>query len=176
MEEIFAQPQPSHNHWVIKIPNFFKFYGKARIDIILYKDWLLQTKNKLQANAAYMPTKSLKMSYIQSFVANNALAQISSRISDNVAKPFKSAKEMLKILIAGFGNANKKKEARAVYKSLRQGTKEFSSFWAEFQKLTQLLNHSDETLIADLIEKSNAFIQRQLSTGEQQPINFIKLT
>ena len=106
------------------------------MDKVLYKDWLLKMRNKLRANDSYMPTKFLKMSYIQSFVADNALSQISSRIGDDATRLFSTAKEMLDVLTAGFGNPNENEEARASYRSLRQGTKEFSVFWAEFQCLS----------------------------------------
>ena len=112
-----------------------------------------------------MPTESLKILYIQSLLADNALGQVSARLGKDSTRPFTSAKEILKVLTAGFGNANEVEEARAAYRSLCQSTRDFSSFWAEFQRLSQLLDHSNGTLIADLIEKSSASIQRQLSTG-----------
>lgn len=165
----------SHKARVIKILDSPKFHKKPAINLIPYKNWLLQVKNKLRANKSYMPTEFYKMSYIQSLVANNALVQISTQIGDNAMWSFTTVKEMFDVLTARFNNLNEKKKARSVYRSLRQGTRDFNFFWIEFQKLSQLLNYSNETLIADLIKKVNALIQRQLSTGKHQPTNFLKL-
>ena len=65
-----------------------------------------------------MLTKFLKIFYIQSLIADNALLQISTRIGKDVIKPFTTFKEMLKILTAKVGNPNEKKEAGAAYRFL----------------------------------------------------------
>ena len=125
-------------------------------------------QRNLHANGTYMPTEFLKMSYIQGLVADNALAQISSRLDDDATRPFTTAKEMPDVLTASFGNINKnfeKQEARGAYRFLCQGTRDFSSFWAEFQRFTQELDHSEATLIDELIEKSHYSIRRKLATA-----------
>lgn len=66
-------------------------------------------KNKLRANDSYMSTKFFKILYIQNLVADNALAQINTQINDNTTRLFTIAKKILIILIARFGNFNKKK-------------------------------------------------------------------
>ena len=80
---------------------------------------------------------------------------------------------MFEVLTAAFGNANKKQEARANYRGLRQGDQAFSVFWAEFYRLSQDLDHSEATLIDDLIEKSHHSIQNQLATGGEDPTDLI---
>lgn len=129
----------------------------------------------MRANEVYMPTESLKISYVQSLVADNALAQLSARLQEDAMRPFATAKIMFDVLTAGFGNPNRKQKARAAYRSLRQGTREFSSFWAEFRRLAQDLNHSEETLIDDLSDKCHYSIQRQLATGEEDPTDLVQL-
>ena len=62
-----------------------------------------------------------------------------------------TADEMFKVLTAAFGNANQKQEDHAAYQLLNQGTRDFSLFWAEFQRLAQDLDLSEETKISDLI-------------------------
>ena len=62
---------------------------------------------------------------------------------------------MLEVLTAAFSNANEKQEARAKYRGLRQEDQAFSTFWAEFYRLSQDLDHSEATLIDDLIKKSH---------------------
>ena len=89
-------------------------------------------KNKLRANDSYMPIKFFKMLYIQSFMAGNALVQISTRIGKHATKPFTNFKKMLEVLTAGFDNLNEKKKAKAAYKLLRQGTRKFNLCWTKF--------------------------------------------
>ena len=147
-----AAPKPcGHGARLIKIPDPPKFYGKPAIDSISYKDWLLQIWNKLRANEAYMPNKFLKISYIVSLVADKALAQLRAQLEENATRSFTTAKELLEVLTVAFGNVNRKQEACSEYRSLYQGTGDFRSFWAEFQRLASELDHSEATLIEDLI-------------------------
>ena len=48
-------------------------------------------------------------------------------------------------------------------------------FWAEFQKLSQELNHSNKILIDDLIKKCNYLIKKQLANKDQHLSNFLEL-
>lgn len=122
----------SYKTKMIEIPDAPKFHEKLAIDLILYKNWLLEIKSKLQANKNYILTESLKMSYIQNLMADKALAQISTQIGDNATQLFTTAKKLLNMLTARFDNPNEKEKTKAAYRSLRQSTKEFSSFWAKF--------------------------------------------
>ena len=72
-----------------------------------------------------MPTEFYKIFYIESRLADNALAQVSPRLDDESTRPFTTAREMFDVLTAGFGNPNELEEARASYQSLRQGTRKF---------------------------------------------------
>ena len=79
------------------------------------------------------------------------------------------------MLTASFGDTNRKRNARMEYRSLRQGTRDFNTFWAQFQRLAAELDHSEETLIDDLIEKCHHSIQRHLVDGEEDPTNLLQL-
>ena len=80
-------------HRVIKIPDPPIFHGKPGMDEISYKDWLLKMKTKLRVNDVLMPTEFYKTSYIESRLADNALAQVSPRLDDESKRPFTTAKE-----------------------------------------------------------------------------------
>ena len=82
---------------------------------------------------------------------------------------------MFEVLTAAFGNANEKQENKVKYRSLRQGTQDFSAFWAEFQRLSQELDHLNEILIDNLIEKCNYSIKKQLTNREQHLTDFLAL-
>lgn len=117
----------SYKAKVIKIPDPLKFYGKPAIDLILYKDWLLQIKNRLRTNNSYISIILFKMLYIQHCMTNNALVQISTQIGNNATWPFTIAKKMLDVLTAGLNNPDEK-NARLAYKSLRQSARKFGCF------------------------------------------------
>ena len=82
---------------------------------------------------------------------------------------------MFEVLTAAFNNANQKQGDKAAYQSLNQGTRDFSSFWAEFQRLAQDLDLSKETKISNLIHKLHYSIQHKLAIGEEKPTNLVQL-
>ena len=136
---------------VIKIPDPEKFYADKEKDEITYKDWHLQMLSKMSINTLTMPTKAAKRGYVQSQTGGHALAQLKPRLRPNSTNPFLLADEMFEVLTAAFGNANQKQKDRVAYRSLNQGTRDFSSFWAELQRLAQDLDLSEETKISNLI-------------------------
>lgn len=79
---------------VIRILDLLKFYGKPKIDSISYRNWHLQMRNKMQANKVYMATKQLKILYVLSLVANNALTELSVQLEKDLIRLFTTAKEM----------------------------------------------------------------------------------
>ena len=165
----------SHVARVIKIPDPNRFYADKEKDEITYEDWHLRMLSKMLINASTMPTKAAKRGYVQSCVGGYALAKLKPRLRPNATNPFVSADKMFEVLTAAFGNANQKQEDRVAYRSLNQGTRDFSSFWAEFQRLAQDLDLSEETKISDLIQKSHHTIQHKLATGKEEPTNLVQL-
>ena len=73
--------------------------------------------NKMSAIESTIFTKALKLAYIQCFMADNAFAQLKSRLY-SATKPFMTTSEMFEVLIAAFSNALRKQEARIEYRSL----------------------------------------------------------
>ena len=161
------------NKKIVVFPDPPVFDGKEKE--ILYDHWLLRMRNKMTANKKMMPAELLKKSYMQSRVSGNALAQLESRLPENTTRPFTMVNEMLDILTSAFGDPNRKQTARTKYRTLRQGDRDFSDFWAKFQRLAARLDHSKETLIDDLVEKCRYTIQQQLATGEEDPTSLNQL-
>ena len=64
---------------------------------------------------------------------------------------------------------------RIQYRNLKQGDKEFTTFWAKFQRLAAELDHSKPTLIDDFINKSHYSIQIQLLTGQDLPTKLVEV-
>ena len=81
---------------------------------------------------------------------------------------------MLTHLERVFGDLNRLENAENKYQTLRQGIKDFNTFWAEFQQLAIQLDRNDTTLISDLTSKLLLEMQRQLNTGNERPTNLLK--
>ena len=160
---------------VVKILDPDRFYADKVKDNILYEDWHLQIISRMSINASAMPSEEAKQGYIQSRVGGHALAQLKPRLRPNATNPFRTSDEMFEVLTAAFDNANQKQKDRATYQSLSQGARDFSSFWAEFQRLAQDLDLSEETKISDLIQKSHHTIEHKLATGEEELTNLVQL-
>lgn len=76
-------------------------------------------QNKLHANKFYMPTMFFKMLYVQSYVADNALAQINTQLGEDTVRAFKTTEKILNMLMTVFDNKNYKQEACIEYKALQ---------------------------------------------------------
>jgi hypothetical protein len=64
---------------VAKLPDPTLFTG----DHIVFDDWLIQIKNKLQGNTALYPIEDLKIIYISSRLIGNTLALTNSRMDED---------------------------------------------------------------------------------------------
>lgn len=132
-------------------------------------NWLVQMRGKLEANVDHMPTDRQQMVYVQSRVGGLAMKHLQPRLRADAVIRFANAEEMFGLLDGVFGDPNQKLNARNKYRSLRQGDRDFNTFWSEFQLLAADLDHNEATLIDDLIYKSHHTIQRQLATGDEHP-------
>lgn len=134
-----------------------------------FKHWLLQIEGKLVANADHFPTEAQRMTYVQSCVGGDAMGHLAQRLRRDAVIRFTTAQQMLDCLEAVYGDPNRKKNSRNKYRNLRQGDKDFNTFWPEFQRLAADLDHNEATLIDDLVHKSHHTIQLQLATGNKLP-------
>lgn len=161
---------------IVIVPDPPVFEGKAdgKAKEISYHHWLLQMRNKMTANKRVILTELLKKAYVPSRVSGNALGQLEPRHL-NSTRPLATANEMLDTLTSAFADPDRKQTARTRYQTLWQGDRDFSDLWPELQRLAAELDHSEETLIDDFIEKYHYTIQQQLATGEEEPTSVIQL-
>lgn len=75
-------------------------------------------QNKLRVNKCYIPTKFLKIVYLQSRVADNTLVQLSTQLKKYAKRLFSTVNKMFNVLTVAFNNANQKQEAWAKYQGL----------------------------------------------------------
>jgi len=125
--------------------------------------WLIQIQGKLEANADHYPSEALKISYITTRCGGLAASNIQPRLRRDAARPFRTAEEVLDVLERTFGDPFRKRTARNEFRNLKQGNRDFHSFWSDFQRLTADLEESDETLVEELRHKVSIEIRTALA-------------
>ena len=123
----------------------------------------------MTADEDLLDTPKRRMVYVINCVGGTAFSHLEPRAQRNATKPWKDSEEMLTYLEQVFGNSNRPENAENEYQTLRQGGKDFNTFWAEFQQLAIELDQTDATLISDLTSKLLPDMQRQLNTEDEQP-------
>lgn len=135
-----------------------------------YDSWLSKIKKKLKENAYLFPTEGLRIAYVETRTEGRANKHLQPRMREDTKNPFKNTTEMYDCLAEIFQDHDRKHTARTKYERLRQGSKDLTTFWAEFQYLMSDVDNTDESFIADFRNKLHTDIQRQL-TGMDPPTN-----
>lgn len=130
--------------------------------------WISKMTRKLHGNADHFSTETLKISYVDSRVEGDAWKHLEARLDLKSKKPFTNAEQMFDVLRKAYGDVNKKRTAMNKFRDLRM-TKDFSSFWAEFQVLSSQLDHSESTLIDELKFKLTPALSRAMAGGVIRP-------
>lgn len=131
----------------------------------------LDLLSKLRSNFNHHPPEVLRMDYIKIRCDGAAMGHITPRRRKDAAKLFATGEEMFNLLERAYGNPSCQHTAMNKFRALQMQDEEFNIFWAEFQRLAANLDHGDSTLISELTRKLIPSLQRQLTTGEKQPIN-----
>ena len=111
--------------------------------------WKSKMVKKLTANANHYLTKPLRMVYVNSCVDEEAYKHLAARSRIDTQKPFATVEEIFEVLQKIYGDVNQKHTAMNKFRKLKM-TKDFNSFWAEFQVLALELDHNKSTLISEL--------------------------
>ena len=130
--------------------------------------WESKMIKKLTANANHYPTKALRMTYINSCVDGEAYKHLAARLKIGVWKPFATVKEMFEVLQKAYGDVNQAHTTINKFRDLKI-TKNFNSFWAEFQVLASELDHNEATLISKLKYKLTPLLSWAMVGGVSQP-------
>jgi hypothetical protein len=126
-----ATPESSGSHVRSeRLPDPEKFEGDRK-DL---RRFVSQIKEKLNVNRDRYPTPQSRMTYVTNRLKGAPYAQILPYIHEGACQLSDFA-EILDILERAFGDPNRTRNARNELYRLRQGNKEFSAFFAEFQRL-----------------------------------------
>ena len=130
--------------------------------------WESKIVKKLTANADHYPTKALRMAYINSCVDREAYKHLAARSRIGAQKPFATVEEMFEVLQKAYGDVNQKHTAMNKFQDLKM-TKDFNSFWAEFQVLASELDYNEVTLISELKFKLIPSLFQAMAGGVSWP-------
>ncbi|KAG0161705.1 hypothetical protein PDIDSM_4973 [Penicillium digitatum] len=114
-----------------------------------------QIKEKLNINRDRFPTPQSRMTYVTNRLKGIPYAQILPYIRDGICQ-LNDFTDILDILERAFGDPNRARNARNELYRLRQGNKEFSLFFAEFQRLAmegEMHNEALPTMLEQAINR-----------------------
>ena len=123
---------------------------------------------KLTANADHYMTETLRMAYIDSRVDGEAYKHLAAKSRIGARKLFAMAEEIFEVLQKAYENVNQKHTAMNKFRDLKM-TKDFNSFWAEFQVLASELDHNEATLISELKFKLTPLLSQAMAGGVSRP-------
>lgn len=165
------QPQSSSSSKSTKLPDPPIFLGTTEPAL---EDWLSKMKTKLIANHDHYPTEALQMGYVENRVSGQASKHLAPRLRSDAINKFTTADEMFETLDRVYGDPDRAQTAQNDFRKLYQGTKDFNSFWADFQRLSSELDYSPKTLISELRNKVSAELERAIIT-EIDPVDVYAL-
>ena len=150
-----------------KLDNPDRFTGEK--DSVPIEQWLTQMEGKITEDEELIDTPTRRIVYVLNRLDGRAFKHVEPRTRKNVSRPWKDSDKMLAHLECVFGDSNCLENAENKYQTLRQGNKDFNTFWANFQRLALEIDQNEATLISDLTSKLSLKMQNKLSTGEKRP-------
>jgi hypothetical protein len=104
------------------------------------RPFIAQLRLKLANNQGRFPTEQHRMAYTVNRLEGRALAQILPFVNNDGQVTLDNVAAVITTLQTAFGDPDRAATARHKLQSLRQGNKEFSVYFAEFQMLVAELN------------------------------------
>ena len=132
--------------------------------------FVAQLRIKLFTDPTRFPTPALRMGYTFNRLEGRAQAQILPFVQDG-AFQLNDSDNIIRILEAAFGDPDPAATARTKLLSLKQGKKEFTAYFAEFQMLVSKLNWGEHAKLDALKEGVSIELRRQL-LGRTQGLSF----
>ena len=126
------RPSPKH-------PDPFMFSGTNRKDL---RPFIAQLRLKLVQNEDHFTTPQARMRYAVSRLEGVALAQILPHVTETGVN-LDNVEAMITILTTAFGDPDVAATAERELNKLQQKQREFSAYYAEFQRLITDLDYND---------------------------------
>jgi len=132
--------------------------------------FIAQLRIKLFSDPSRFPTPALRMGYAFNRLEGRAQAQILPFVQ-NGAFQLNDSDDIIRILEAAFGDPDPAATARTKLHGLKQGKKEFTAYFAEFQMLVSKLSWDEHAKLDALKEGVSMELRRQL-LGRTQGLSF----
>ncbi|KAJ5131599.1 hypothetical protein N7448_005757 [Penicillium atrosanguineum] len=130
---------------------------------VRFNAWATIVKRKLAANADHYPTAEHRMIYVASRCEGKALLHIHPRLEEDASNPYRDASDIMEHLKGVFQNPNRATEAYQEYQRLAMKPKDdFNDFLAEFVRLAEEANQSEDRRKRDLYDKLPNLLQTQM--------------
>ena len=130
--------------------------------------WKSKMVKKLSTNANHYPTEALRMVYVNNRMDKEAYKYLAARSRIGARKPFSTAKKIFEVFQKTYNDVNWQHMAINKFKDLKM-TKDFNSFWVEFQVLVSKLNHNKATFISELKYKLTPLLSWAMTGNVSQP-------
>ena len=144
-----------------RLPDPDKFEGDRKD----FRRFASQIHEKMTVNRDRFPTPQSRMTYVTNRLKGAPYAQILPYIHKGICH-LNDYDEILKILDNAFGDPNRRFNARSQLLQLRQNNKDFSTYFAEFQRLA-LESEMVEAALPSLLENGiNAELRGMLMHSE----------
>ncbi len=153
-----------------KIPDSFWFTDEKNST---WENWYGKIQDKLEINVDLFPNERVKLSYVHSRLFDDAADAAQSRRERDCVNFYKIVDDLLEELAELFNDSDKEVNFRREYYNLVQGSKKFSEFYTQFQRLSSYLKYHEKQLIVDLKDKINPRL-RSVWIGQLVQPGFLK--
>ncbi len=123
-----------------------------------WKNWSFDIREKLAININIFSNELYKLSYINSWLADDIIEITQVRRDFNCNNLYWTVNELLKKLVQSFHDSDKKDNNHREYINLIQESKKFSDFFNQFQWLYIYLKYQKNILVVDLKNKINSHL------------------
>ncbi len=121
-----------------------------------WKNWSLDIQKKLAINVDIFSNKLYKLSYINSWLADDVVEITQVKHNLNCDNLYLTINELLEKLAQSFHDSDKKDNYRRKYINLIQESKKFNDFFNQFQWLYIYLKYQKNVLVVNLKNKINS--------------------
>lgn len=132
------------------------------------RPFITKLRLKIAGNSAKFPDVQHQLRYAFSFLRGAAYNTMEPHLHDNEVR-FTSLEEFMEVLRIAFGDPDEVKTAVRKLEALRQNNREFSQYYAEFQRLITILQYDDQAKCHALERGLNREIKDALVHQDNPP-------
>ncbi len=158
------------HHMFFKFLNSFIFIDE---DELTWDSWRVKIDDKLQTNVDHFNNENICIVHMIFKLEDDAAEYIFAQRWHDALHSYILIDELFEHLKEIYNELNKNQKCHHKYNGLRQADKSFNVFYFNFMKLFSYLEYDDCTLMNDLQNKINIYLQNVLSVCSK---NFTSLT